>query len=329
MKIALLGNPNTGKSSVFNLLTGLRQRVGNFPGVTVDKKIGKISFGGNDHSLIDFPGTYSIHPRSLDEKVVWEALSDSEHADHPDVNVVVIDSSNLERNLLLFSQVYDLGLPTVMTLNMSDVAYRHGVKLNLDELQELFPETSIVQMNARLNSGKKPLLEAIEKAPDRSDSSFVGQVPNPENEVEFKQDLEKRIKRIAEHIDQLQTVESKEDTRSEKIDRILTHPILGYVIFIGLLLVVFQFIYAFADVPMSLIDSGFAQLSSWLSAVMPEGVFSDLITQGVIPGIGGVVIFIPQIAILFFFLVDHGGKWIFSPSRLHDGSIDEAFGLEW
>ena len=302
MKIALLGNPNTGKSSVFNLLTGLRQRVGNFPGVTVDKKIGKISFGGNDHSLIDFPGTYSIHPRSLDEKVVWEALSDSEHADHPDVNVVVIDSSNLERNLLLFSQVYDLGLPTVMTLNMSDVAYRHGVKLNLDELQELFPETSIVQMNARLNSGKKPLLEAIEKAPDRSGSSFVGQVPNPENEVEFKQDLEKRIKRIAEHIDQLQTVESKEDTRSEKIDRILTHPILGYVIFIGLLLVVFQFIYAFADVPMSLIDSGFAQLSSWLSAVMPEGVFSDLITQGVIPGIGGVVIFIPQIAILFFFL---------------------------
>ena len=123
MKIALVGNPNTGKSSIFNLLTGLRQHVGNFPGVTVDKKVGKLTIDDETHELIDLPGTYSIYPRSKDEQVVYDSLSDVKSAEYPDAVVVVVDASNLERNLLLFSQVYDLGLPTLMVVKLCRFTY--------------------------------------------------------------------------------------------------------------------------------------------------------------------------------------------------------------
>ena len=129
MKIALLGNPNTGKSSIFNMLTGLRQHVGNFPGVTVDKKMGSITIDNLQHELVDFPGTYSVYPHSDDEEVVYSVLSDPKHEEFPDLALVVVDASNLRRNLFLFSQVYDLGIPTVMVMNMSDVATKKGISL--------------------------------------------------------------------------------------------------------------------------------------------------------------------------------------------------------
>ena len=154
MKVALVGNPNTGKSSIFNLLTGLRQHVGNFPGITVDKKVGKLRIGEEDHELVDLPGTYSIYPRSKDEQVVYDSLSDSKSENYPDAVIVVVDAANLERNLLLFSQVYDLGIPTMMVLNMTDLAKKQGKILHLDKIQELYPEVSVVEANARAGFGK-------------------------------------------------------------------------------------------------------------------------------------------------------------------------------
>src|SRR5690606_2606802 len=161
MKVALLGNPNTGKSSIFNLLTGLRQHVGNFPGVTVEKKQGTIKIGDESHSLIDFPGTYSIYPHSEDERVVYNVLSDSNHTDFPDVAVVVLDASNLRRNLFLFSQIYDLGLPTVMVLNMIDVADKSGVSISQEAIQKYFPQTLVIASNARIKLGRDRILQAI------------------------------------------------------------------------------------------------------------------------------------------------------------------------
>ena len=145
MRIALLGNPNTGKSSVFNMLTGLRQHVGNFPGVTVDKKVGKISIHDETHELIDFPGTYSVYPRSKDEEVVYKSLCDHQSDNYPDLALVVVDLSNLERNLLLFSQIYDLQIPCIMILNMADIAKIQNKEFDLEALRQEFPEAALLK----------------------------------------------------------------------------------------------------------------------------------------------------------------------------------------
>jgi ferrous iron transport protein B len=308
MKIALLGNPNTGKSSIFNLLTGLRQHVGNFPGVTVEKKAGTLKIKDETHQLIDFPGTYSIYPHSEDEKVVYDVLSNPAHKDYPDVCVVVLDASNLRRNLFLFTQIYDLGLPLVMVLNMIDVADKQQLDVSVDELQHQFPDAVIVASNARVKLGKERILEAIST------------VKTTENRIPFLQDAklamiddkaqqEKEAEQRFAKIDALiptiirQKPEAvKPETTSTKWDKILTHPVYGYLIFAAILLTIFQFIFSFASIPMDFIDAQFGNLSEWTSNAMPEGIFNDLLTQGIIPGIGGVVIFVPQIAILFFFL---------------------------
>jgi ferrous iron transport protein B len=162
MKIALLGNPNTGKSSVFNMLTGLRQQVGNFPGVTVDKKFGVFNLSNEDHTLIDFPGTYSIYPRSKDEQVVYDVLKNDQHPDYPELAIVVADESNLERNLFLFTQVYDLQIPVILVLNMADLAKKNGKSINIPALEEAFPGAKIVETTARVGMGKERLLQAIQ-----------------------------------------------------------------------------------------------------------------------------------------------------------------------
>ena len=304
MKVALLGNPNTGKTSVFNILTGLRQQVGNFPGVTVDRKVGKFKIDDQDITLVDFPGTYSIYPRSKDESVVYDCLSQPEHKDYPDVVAVVIDKSNLERNLLLFTQIYDLNLPTVMILNMSDLAQRKEIQYDVEGLKALFPEAVIVESNARIKSGKSRIEQAIIAAPERKGHTFVADASlSDQNDLKAQErETEVRFEKIQKALSTIRIKTEKKTTRSEKLDRILVHPIFGYVIFAAILLIIFQFIYAFSSIPMDLIDAGFASLSDWAVSIMPEGVFTDLLTQGIIPGIGGVVIFIPQIALLFFFI---------------------------
>ena len=284
------------------MLTGLRQHVGNFPGVTVDKKHAKFNFEGEKIELIDFPGTYSIYPRSKDEEVVYENLVRADMRDHPDVVAVVVDASNIERNLLLFSQVYDLQLPTLLILNMVDLASRKQLEVDIDELQVQFPEATIVRSNARIKSGKEAVLGALLQLRERNgdtfhDTALCDEFDTKAQEVETRERFTK-IRAITDKI-----VRSKaQDDRTSKIDRLLVHPILGYLFFGLVLVVIFQFIYVISSVPMDLIDSAFASLSGWSASVLPEGIFTDLLTQGIIPGIGGVVIFIPQIALLFLFM---------------------------
>jgi ferrous iron transport protein B len=307
MKIALLGNPNTGKSSVFNLLTGLRQQVGNFPGVTVDKRSGFVTVENVQHELIDFPGTYSIYPRSKEESVVFDVLSKPSHSQHPDQIIFVVDASNLQRNLLFFSQVYDLGIPCVLVLNMWDIAQRKGITISVDELSKLFPSVPIVQSNARVGLGKDRILQALVGLKNSfvQQQSFIDGYPLcPLEDVSAqKSEAEHRLKKIKSAlVNVVQTKTPVGESISRKIDRVLIHPVFGYVIFALVLLTIFQFIFSFANAPMNWIDALFAHLSSWTSHVIQPGLVNDLLSQGIIPGIGGVVVFVPQIAMLFFFI---------------------------
>lgn len=303
MRIALLGNPNTGKTSVFNLLTGLRQQVGNFPGVTVDKKVGKLDIHGENHELVDFPGTYSFYPRSGDERVVFEILSEPKSELYPDVVAVVVDASNLERNLLLFSQVYDLQLPTVMILNMTDLAAKQHRRYDVDGLRKMFPEATIVESNARVKTGKSRIKNSFAELKERRGDLFLeGELLNDSDLEGQEKDAERRFAKIASSLKKIETAQEEKVSPTSKIDRVLVHPVFGYLIFALILMLIFQFIYAFAAIPMDFIDGTFATFSSWTASVMPEGIFTDLLTKGIIPGIGGVVIFIPQIALLFFFI---------------------------
>jgi ferrous iron transport protein B len=308
VKIALFGNPNTGKSSVFNMLTGLRQQVGNFPGVTVEKKSGSFTVAEKEYTLTDFPGTYSIYPRTKDEEVVYRVLTDPTSKEFPELALVVLNASQLKRNLLLCSQLYDLKIPLVIVVNMSDIAQRKGISVDLQKLEELFPGSSVVSTNARIGLGKDRLLEAI------STFDFKNQEANNRLIInDFKaapiDNLSKQVSETKERTSWIDSVlpaiqknEENKSSSQSKLDQILVHWFWGYLIFIAILLVVFQFIYAFASYPMDAIDLLFITLSNYLQETLPAGIFSNLLSQGIVPGIGGVVIFIPQIALLFFFI---------------------------
>ncbi|MCF6353387.1 MAG: ferrous iron transport protein B [Cyclobacteriaceae bacterium] len=333
-RIALVGNPNSGKSSLFNQLTGLNQKIGNFPGVTVDKRSGiSVLANGEKVEIIDLPGTYSIYPKSNDETVVADILLNKEGDLFPDVLVVVIDASNLKRNLLLFTQMKDLGLPVILALNMVDMADRMGLGYDL-ELLEKEMGAPVVSINARRGEGINKLKEALEKGVKPSENSFfdVTELAKAEiaeylkshpadttywalqqltingkieqkNSVQAK-DTTLRYGKINRLVKQIEISKEAVGLKpySEKIDKILTHKIWGYVIFLSVLFVIFQAIFAWASWPMDLIDVIFSELSAWLSTNLPAGIFTDLLAKGLVPGIGGVLIFIPQIAILFAFI---------------------------
>ncbi len=333
-RIALVGNPNSGKSSLFNQLTGLNQKIGNFPGVTVDKKTGLCTLpSGKKVEIIDLPGTYSIYPKSNDETVVTDILLHKENKLFPDVLVVVVDTSNLKRNLLLFTQMKDLGLPVVLALNMVDMADRKGLGYDL-ELLSTELNVPVVAINAREGNGITNLKKVLENEIEIAKSSFFdvtelaknqittylqenpldtaywalqtltigGNLAN-EDSVQAKDTtlrygkINRLVKKIAQ---EKESVGLK--PYSEKIDKILTHKIWGYVIFLSILFVMFQAIFAWASWPMDMIDIVFSELSLWISTTLPAGVFTDLLAKGLVPGIGGVLIFIPQIAILFAFI---------------------------
>jgi len=306
MKIALFGNPNTGKSSVFNLLTGLRQHIGNFAGITVEKKSGNLQIEDKQHELIDFPGVYSIYPRSKDEEVVYKVVSNSSHIDFPDLALIVVDASNLERNLLLFSQIYDLKIPSIIVLNMWDLAQKRGIKIDIEKLQNYFPGVLIVATNARVGFGKSRLIEAIQNHNLTSSTGAVienFQLSELENKKGQEQETQIRYQFLKNVVEQVEQVEkSKTDTSSRKIDKILIHPVFGYLIFIGILFVIFQFIFSFASIPMDFIDLQTSNFADFIATNLPRGLLNDLLCQGIIPGIGGIIIFIPQIALLFFFI---------------------------
>jgi ferrous iron transport protein B len=302
MKIALFGNPNTGKSSIFNMLTGLRQQVGNFPGVTVDKKKGSIKTAQAVHQLTDFPGTYSIFARSLDEQVVKEVLNNPSHPDYPEAIIYVADAANLERNLLFFSQLYDLGFPILLVLNMWDRAQQKGLDIQLDLLQKHFPAAAVVTANARISLGKDRIIAALDQLQSGERTAFNDHhFQTLQSDAEQTQNSDERLQKIRA-IGLVTNTQRKVANTSTRLDRILTHRLYGYLIFSAILLVIFQFIFSFASIPMDFIDGQFVRLSSWSAAHLPDGVLSKLLTQGLIPGIGGVLVFVPQIAILFFFI---------------------------
>ena len=352
LNVALIGNPNTGKTSVFNALTGLNQKVGNYPGITVDKKQGvcKLSRGIKAH-ILDLPGTYSLNASSLDENVVIELLLNKNDKDYPDVAIIVSDVENLKRNLLLFTQIKDLKVPTILVINMSDLMIRKGITLDIKLLEEKF-HTKIALVSTRKNSGiteLKQLIESyktistepcldttsidsdyfqsLEKAfPNQDvyklwlvitqDANF-GKITRQELDVsKFKTKSNQELKRLQqkEAIKRYQFINailkegqiidrSKATGLRSKLDRLLIHKVWGYVIFFLILLTIFQAIYDWATFPMDLIDTTFASLAGWVKDTFPGGgMVTDLVAEGIVSGIGGIVIFIPQIAFLFFFI---------------------------
>lgn len=350
--VALLGNPNSGKSSLFNQLTGLNQKVGNFPGVTVEKKTGicKLS-NGKKLKIIDLPGSYSLYPRSLDEQVVFETMVDKDNPEYPDLAIVIIDASNIKRNLLLFTQVADLGIPTILVLNMLDVATNLGQRVSPTQISKFF-NIPTISLNARTGQGiellKKTIaddnIEVADPIFNSSDfengieaeikdklkiandfkahvlliqyQNFPGLSEEDKKNIKalirkkkFNPELSqsKEILKRYEIIDKVikeAVVYNLQKSRNltERLDKVFTHKIFGYVFFFAVLFVIFQSIFAWAKAPMDFIDFTFSELSIYLKTNLPKGVLANLLTEGIIPGIGGVIIFIPQIAILFAFI---------------------------
>ncbi|KQB36968.1 Ferrous iron transport protein B [Flavobacterium daejeonense] len=349
INVALIGNPNVGKTSVFNQLTGLNQQVGNYPGITVEKKIGFCKLNHNiKANILDLPGTYSLNASSIDENVVIELLLNKNDKLYPDVALVVTDVENLKRNLLLFTQIKDLEIPTILVINMADRMESKGISLDIPFLEEQL-KTKIALISSRKAQGIEELKELIinykalttepclnasvidkeyfdnlqKTFPDQllyklwlvitQDVNFLNlerkeiQSSFTKSHTELKRlqqkETIKRYQFINEVLKEGLTVDSSiaKDFRS-KLDRVLTHKFWGYIIFFVILFVIFQSIFDWSSVPMDFIDSTFASLSTLAAEELPAGILTDLISQGIIPGIGGILIFIPQIAFLFLFI---------------------------
>lgn len=302
-KIAIVGNPNTGKSTVFNWLTGLHQKVANFPGVTVDRKSGVFQVGKRNFEVIDLPGTYSIFPRSEEERVVRDLLLNPKDSDFPDLVVFVADQTQWERNLLLFTQLYDLKIPMILVQTMVDLKAKWEMDQHPIWKDRLIP---LIKVNGRNGAGVEELRNAIVEFKNAVElrrpiveGDLLQMQDAPEQQIE---NTKRRYQWIKENFPLTKKEAGSKENKVSTLDAILIHPIWGYTIFAGVLFVIFQFIFRFASLPMDAIDGSFVQLSQWAKEQMPAGTFTNLISEGVIPGIGGVVTFVPQIALLFFFL---------------------------
>lgn len=352
INIALVGNPNSGKSSLFNALTGLNQKVGNFPGVTVDKKTGQCRISDTlDAAIIDLPGTYSLYPKRADEWVAYKVLLNQDKEVKPDMVVLVADASNLKRNLLFCSQIIDLNIPVVVALTMLDLARHKGTQIDIPGLQRELG-VPIVAINPRKGKGIEQLKKTIDKAVETTvhtpvrdfigiaaiapetveamkhvmpgsnymhihylinhehfelDAGLQQQIVSVKEKTKFNatrtqaEEILQRYGRI-KHIMQQTVVESdplKRALFNEKLDDILLHRVFGYVILLVVLFLLFQCVFWIAQYPMDLIDTGFGALTGWLGNTMPDAWYSDLFINGIVAGLGGIIIFIPQIMILF------------------------------
>jgi ferrous iron transport protein B len=380
LKIALVGNPNSGKSSLFNALTGLKQKVGNFPGVTVDKKTGsaRITESLTAH-ILDLPGTYSLYPKSADEQVTYEVLIQADNKDRPDLIVVIADASNLKRNLLFCSQIMDLKIPVVIALTMGDIARRKGITVDTSELERQMG-VPVVSINPRKGRGMPQLKKAIadtvgswQLVPNAFGSSqpshntdaasrltpLVSRLTSPDfidirslagdwidevmaiaytdspyaalhiacnwaelsglsaaqrirlsallDQVGFAkrkvqaEEVMRRYARISTIMAQSVAEESPmaRSLRSERIDKVLLHPLWGNLILFGVLFLLFQSIFTLAQYPMDWVEGGFSALGSWLGGILPDNLFRDLLVNGLLAGISGIAIFVPQIMVLF------------------------------
>lgn len=353
-KIALIGNPNAGKSSVFNLLTGLRQKVGNFPGVTVDKKLGTAFLRkGFPVTLIDFPGTYSLHPTSQDERVVTNTLTNKNDQNYPDVVLFIADITQLEKHLLLLSQIYDLGIPVLLALNMADTAREENIEIDESTLS-IQMGVPVVTISGRTGEGLEELKEKLAELTENSQNyiytkhfynfsdeeknaalSLEEYYPKTSNyqrlllahhqeNLSFLNPAEKnhiienapldslqyQVRETMQRLDRIEPIvqnsvkkpSSQPLSLTDKIDNIVTHRIWGLFVFFGLMLLLFQAIFAWASLPMDWIDASFGALTEVVNSNLPDTWWRSLLTDGIIAGISGVLIFIPQIAILFFMI---------------------------
>ena len=361
LNIALVGNPNTGKSTVFNGLTGLKQKIGNYPGITVERKAGFTQIGEYKHRVIDLPGTYSMHSQKIDERVTRETLTgEFEHEEKPDLVLAVADAGNLERNMFLVTQVMDLGLPVILVLNMMDVAKSKGISIRAGQLEKTLG-IPVVAISATERNGVLEVKEAINKINLRAPgplqwepdpalvkaidvvkkewikpftdlqekahtiealkliSNYDHESPETEKSDEIVKKAHDIIERAGKNPAALEVMnrydfieksvgpvkEKKSEDKislTDRIDSVITHRIFGPLTFLLLLLLMFQAIFTWATPFMDMIDLLFVSTGSWLKVNLPEGMLTDLLVEGVVAGLGGVVIFLPQIVFLFFFI---------------------------
>jgi ferrous iron transport protein B len=300
LTIALAGNPNAGKTTLFNFLTGLNQKVANYPGVTVERKAGTWRLDGEGANLIDLPGLYSLETTSIDESIARDVLTGGmEGVARPDAIVAVVDATNLERNLYLVTQLFEFGIPVVVALTMIDVFEKRQHQIDRRKLSRLL-KTPVIEVNAKTGRGRSELAESVE--------AVVGQPPRealfdgPEN-GNGNARIFARYSFISDAVQQSVIHNDREaHRRSEKIDRVLTHKFFGLAILVAVLLLVFQTIFSWAAVPMDLLESGFGALGDLARTSIPEGIFADLVVDGIIAGVGGVLVFLPQILLLFLFI---------------------------
>lgn len=352
IQIPFVGNPNSGKTSLFNALTGLNQKVGNFPGVTVDKKMGFCNFEGIDATLIDLPGTYSLYPRRADEWVSYKVLMQVDEEVKPELIVLVADASNLKRNLLFCSQIIDLKIPVVVALTMVDLAKKKGIEVDIEGLERSLG-IPVVPVNPRKNKGlsnlkkviatvikqqsvlpaadfinnkelaTEPIISIQKKFPVLSDYAAIHHLINHENfpysnqvQDEIEQierehnfnptkvqadEILKRYQKITQIV-QKNVIEPdplQKKIFTDKLDDLFLHRHWGYLILMAVLFLLFQSIFWLAQYPMDLIDTGFTEISGWLNTVLPNTWWSSLITNGFVAGLSGILVFVPQIMILF------------------------------
>lgn len=313
--LALAGNPNAGKTTLFNALTGMRQKVANYPGVTVERKEGVWKFGEHSARLIDLPGLYSLDVTSLDEQIAGDVLMGKiPGMPKPDVVVAVVDATNLERNLYLVTQLLEYHIPVVIALTMVDAAEKQSLEIDTKKLAKLL-EIPVVGVVATHKKGIEELTEAV------FDTALKHEIPKLPWLDEFPDTLEEDIhlsltddasvnKKIFARYNFISDVyqrsvkpkDTQERNVSEKIDRVLTHKFFGLLILIAILLLVFQTIFSWANLPMDLLEKGFGALGDLVRSSMPEGILTDLIVDGIIAGVGGVLVFLPQILLLFLFI---------------------------
>lgn len=350
LKIALIGNPNSGKTSVFNALTGMNQKVGNFPGVTVDRKTAELRLPNNRKALlVDMPGTYSLYPSSDDERVACEVLRSRNHPDHPDLLLVVVDATQLKRSLLLATQATDLGIPVLVAVNMVDLLEKDHIRLDVNRLARQM-RVPVVATAARQGKGIDQLREALGRHPltvpghilalphgfegvlsqlkttlgTQNDYLAWQALLRPAEFPELPAGMGAALQQEASIINPnglisnemlvrydriegfLQGVLSAKaeagEQRTERIDRWLLHKYGGFAIFIVVLMLIFQAIFSWASYPMDRIENAFAGTGTWLSEMLPDAWYSHLLVDGIWAGIGGIVVFVPQIALMAFFI---------------------------
>lgn len=300
--IALAGNPNAGKTTLFNSLTGLKQKVANYPGVTVERKEGPWRLNGKTAGLIDLPGLYSLDATSLDEHIASDILRGmQEGVRKPDAVVAVVDATNLERNLYLVMQLFEYGVPVVIALTMIDVFERQKHRIDVKMLAKRL-NAPVVPVDAKTGRGIDELGERV------GDVLFT----TPAVPYQFDAEAENsgphgkifaRYNFISDVVqDAVLHSDYRSHERSDRIDRVLTHPFFGLVILVGILLMVFQAIFSWASLPMDLLEKGFGSLADLTRSALPAGILADLVADGIIAGVGGVVVFLPQILLLFLFI---------------------------